>query len=429
MPRYRAPRGLHDLLPDQAPAWRFVEESFRQVCELYGFAEIRTPAFESADLFIRAVGEHTDIISKEMYGVAPLSGTREADSERLALRPEGTAPALRAYLEHSLGAASPLTRLYYIGPIFRHERPQAGRLRQHHQVGVEALGSEDPGLDAEIIQMGVRFLRGLGVTGEEVQVNSVGCGECRPSYREALRGALVDLLPGMCEDCNRRYETNPMRILDCKVEEWGRLLPRIPDILDHLCDACAAHHSGLSKALELLGVEFVRSPRLVRGFDYYVRTAFEITHSGLGAQSTVIGGGRYDGLVEELGGPPTPGIGFGCGIERVLMICESIRAELPSPSGMEAYVVALAPEAREPALRLVSDLRAAGVRADRDAQARSVKAQMRSANRSGASVVLLIGEDELSRGDVTLKEMATGEQQSVPAAGIVAAVARRLASA
>lgn len=413
MPRYRAPRGTHDLLPDAAPAWLQVEETFRQVCRFYGYGELRTPMFESTDLFIRAVGEHTDIVSKEMYGVAPLSAERGAESEPLTLRPEGTAPTLRAYLEHNLAGQSALTRLFYIAPIFRHERPQAGRLRQHHQVGVEALGCDDPALDAEIIELGLFFLRRLGITGYTVRVNGTGCRDCRPARRALLQDALRDLLPGMCENCRRRYDTNPLRILDCKFEDWDRLLPKIPDLSETSCGPCREHWCGFTSALDLLDIEYLADPRLVRGFDYYVRTAFEITHPALGAQSTLIGGGRYDGLVEELGGPATPGIGFGCGIERLLMIREALGVEPAAPASMDVYLVAATPEARIEAVRLVSGLRAEGIRADRDYLGRSFKAQMRAANRSGARVALILGETEMSRGEVILKPMGGGEQFTV----------------
>jgi histidyl-tRNA synthetase len=415
--KYQSPRGTQDILPEDAPRWRFVESTFRGACADFGYEEIRTPMFEQTDLFVRAVGEHTDIVSKEMYSV---SAGKSEDAEAFTLRPEGTAPALRAYIQHSLSGKSPLTKLYYIAPNFRHERPQAGRLRQHHQTGIEALGSEDPALDAEVIVLGLTYLRRVGVTGERTEVNSVGCSACRPAFREALKEALKDRIGSMCGNCQRRYETNPLRILDCKVENWEELEPVTPDILDHLCEGCSQHFAGVQEALGALGVEYVRNKRLVRGLDYYVKTSFEITHSGLGAQSTILGGGRYDGLVEELGGPATPGIGFGCGIERVLLACETLGVQFPTDQRRPVFVVTLGEGARLPGIRLLNELRQAGVAAGIDYQGRSMKAQMRAANRANAATVLILGENEVAEGVVGVKDMESGEQQTVPLAEVVA---------
>jgi histidyl-tRNA synthetase len=404
-------------VPEETPRWRFVENTFRRTCANFGYEEIRTPIFEQTDLFVRAVGEHTDIVSKEMYTVAAGKGE---ERETFTLRPEGTAPALRAYIQHSLGAKAPLTKLYYIAPNFRHERPQAGRLRQHHQTGIEALGSDDPALDAEIIALGLTYLRRVGITGECTEVNSVGCAACRPAFREALKASLGDRIGSMCANCQRRYETNPLRILDCKLEDWDALEQVVPDILDHLCEGCSGHFAKVRETLEALGVEYVRNKRLVRGLDYYVKTSFEITHSGLGAQSTILGGGRYDGLVEELGGEPTPGIGFGCGIERVLLACERLGVSCPVEERRPVFVVTLGEGARLPGLKLLNDLRQAGVAAEVDYQARSMKAQMRAANRANAKTVLILGENEVAEGVAGVKDMATGEQQTVPLGEIVA---------
>jgi histidyl-tRNA synthetase len=411
--KYRSPRGTQDLLPADAPRWRAVEAVFRRTCADFGYEEIRTPMFEQTDLFVRAVGEHTDIVSKEMYSVSA-GVAEEGGREPLTLRPEGTAPTLRAYLQHSLGAQAPLTRLYYVAPNFRHERPQSGRLRQHHQTGVEALGSDDPALDAEIIALGLTYLQRLGITGEQTELNTVGCPACRPAYREALRAALRDRIATMCENCRRRYDVNPLRILDCKAEDWSQLDPLVPDILDSLCEPCATHFAGVRAVLDALGVEYVRNKRLVRGLDYYVKTSFEITHSGLGAQSTLLGGGRYDGLVEELGGPATPGIGFGCGIERVLLTCAALGVGPQTPENRPVFVVTLGEAARLPGLRLLHDLRRAGIPALVDYAGRSMKAQMRAANRAASRVVLILGDDEVAAGTVGFKDMETGEQESLP---------------
>jgi histidyl-tRNA synthetase len=425
--KYQAPRGTQDILPEDAPRWRFVEETFRRTCAEFGYGEIRTPMFEPADLFIRAVGEHTDIVSKEMYGVSPLSAERGEGEERegYVLRPEGTAPTLRAYIQHSLGAKSPLARLYYVAAIFRHERPQAGRLRQHHQTGIEALGSEDPALDAEVILLGLTYLRRLGITGEQTQVNSVGCAECRPRYREALRAALKDRISGMCQNCQRRYDTNPLRILDCKLEDWSKLEGVAPDIVDYLCEGCATHFTQVQEVLRATGVDYLRNPRMVRGLDYYVKTSFEITHGGLGAQSTLLGGGRYDGLVEELGGDPTPGIGFGSGMERILMVCESLGVTFPVPEVRPVFVIALGDAARLPALKLLNDLRQAGAAAQIDYLGRKTRRQMEAALKSNGRAVLFLGEDEIANGTISLKDLDAGEQETVT----VDEAVRRLSSA
>ncbi len=418
---FQAPRGTKDVLPADVPRWRYVEGVFRRTCALFGYGEIRTPMFEETSLFIRSVGEHTDIVSKEMYAVTP-TRRREDDGEPepLTLRPEGTAPTLRAYVEHHLGKESPLVKLFYIAPNFRHESVQAGRLRQHHQTGVEALGSEDPALDAEIIALGLSYLREVGITGERTEVNSVGCPACRPAYREALKAALSDRIKTMCENCQRRYDTNPLRILDCKLEDWSKLEGEVPDIADHLCESCATHFTGVRETLDALGVEYVRNKRLVRGLDYYVKTSFEIIHdTALGAQATLLGGGRYDGLVEQIGGDPTPGIGFGCGIERVLLACENLGVAFPHEAARPVFVVTLGPGARVPGLKLLNELRQAGIPAQVDYLGRSMKAQMRAANKANARLAVILGEDEVAQGVVGLKDLDASTQTTVPLGELV----------
>lgn len=421
--KYKAPRGTQDILPAEVARWRYVEGTFRRTCADFGYEEIRTPAFEQTELFVRAVGEHTDIVSKEMFSVSggkpSEAGEAEETGEKkeretFVLRPEGTAPTLRAYIQHSLGKEAPMTKLFYIAPNFRYERPQKGRLRQHHQTGIEALGSDDPALDAEVIALGLTYLHRVGIRGERTELNSVGCPACRPAYREALREALRERIGAMCGNCQRRYDTNPLRILDCKFEDWTELEPVIPDIVDHLCESCAVHFAAVQQTLGTFGVEYVRNKRLVRGLDYYVKTSFEITHSGLGAQSTILGGGRYDGLVEDLGGEPTPGIGFGCGIERVLLACEALGVEFPLEARRPVFVVTLGDAARLPGLKLLNDLRQAGIAADTDYRARSMKAQMRAANRVNARFVVILGEDEVAQGVASLKDMEGGSQETLP---------------
>jgi histidyl-tRNA synthetase len=409
--KYQAPRGTNDILPEETPRWRSVEETFRQIGALHGYAEIRTPIFEHTELFVRGVGQHTDIVSKEMYTFSTGQGD---EGESLTLRPEGTAPVVRAYLEHSLGGKAPLHKVYYIAPIFRHERPQAGRYRQHHQCGVEAVGSRDPALDVEVIGLGMRYLHAVGIHGEVLQLNSVGCPVCRPAYREAVRAAVRPVLDRLCGDCQRRYETNPLRIPDCKNEDWEKLGVTFPDPIDTLCEECATHFAQVQEGLTALGIPFHRNPRLVRGLDYYTKTAFEITHSGLGAQSTLVGGGRYDGLVEELGGEPTPGIGFGSGLERVLLTMAALGVEPRAARLRPVFVATLGEAARMPGLQLLSRLRDAGIAADTDYLGRSLKAQLKQANRLDARFAVILGEDEVTAGVATLRDMETSSQEPVP---------------
>jgi histidyl-tRNA synthetase len=404
--RYSAPRGTQDILPEDAPRWQRLEACFRGLCARYGYREIRTPVFEEMGLFARAVGAETDIVAKEMY-VFKDRGDRD-----LALRPEGTAPVVRAYLQHKLYGRPGAQKLYYIAPIFRYERPQAGRYRQHHQVGVEAIGAPGPEVDAEVIALGRDLLEALGIAGGRLEINNVGCSECRPQYRRALQEALRPVLAELCAVCQGRFERNPMRILDDKNERCRELTRDVPVMLDHLCAACQAHFDGLRSALTELGLEFTVNPRIVRGLDYYTRTAFEIIHDALAAKDTVIGGGRYDGLVEELGGPPTPGVGFGAGIERMLLIMEA-QAVAPAPAAGLVYVAAADDAGRAASLRVLRDLRRAGVAADADYGARTLKAQMKEANRRACRAVVILAGDELDSGMAAVRDMTSGEQRQV----------------
>ncbi len=409
--KYRAPRGTSDILPEETPQWRYLEGCFRHVCERFGYHEIRTPVYESAALFLRAVGEHTDVGGKEMY---TFRGGEGEDAERLALRPEGTAPAMRAVIEHSLGAKSPLNKLCYVAPMFRHERPQAGRTRQHTQCGIEAVGSKDPALDAEVIQLALAYLHRMQITGEEVQINTIGCPVCRPAFREAVRAAVRPKLAEMCANCRERYEHNPLRILDCKVEDWERLGIALPDTLDFLCPECRTHWEQLQAILAMLEIPVVRNPRLVRGLNYYTKTVFEIVHPKLGAQSTIVSGGRYDGLVEDLGGEPTPAVGFGCGAERVFLTAAVLGVQYDLPKVRPVFVATMGEVARPPGLKLLAALRAADVPADTDYLGRSLKAQMKQANRLDARAVVILGEDEVRQGVATVRDLDTSQQESVP---------------
>jgi histidyl-tRNA synthetase len=408
--RFRAPRGMHDVLPEEIPRWRSVEETFRGTCALHGYEEIRTPLLEHTELFARGVGQHTDIVSKEMYTIPP----RDEEGESLTLRPEGTASVMRAYLEHSLGAKRPLNKLYYIAPNFRYERPQAGRYRQHTQCGIEAIGSQDPALDVEVIGLGVRYLRRLGVTGETLLLNTIGCPACRGAFREAIRHAVRPVLERVCDDCRRRFEANPMRIPDCKREDWDRLGVRLPDPVDTLCAECAAHFASVREGLASQETAYQRNPRLVRGFDYYTKTVFEIVHGSLGAQSTLLAGGRYDGLVEELGGPPTPAVGFGSGIERVLLTLQATGVLLGAEPVRPVFVATMGEGTRAVGLQLLSRLRDAGIAANTDYLGRSLKAQLKQAGRLNARHVLILGEDELKAGTATLRDMDAASQEPIP---------------
>lgn len=403
--RFSAPKGTQDILPAATPRWQWLEERFRRLCALYGYQEIRTPIFEQTELFTRGVGEDTDIVTKQMYSF------KSQGDDALTLRPEGTAPAVRAVVENNLLQQGGTLKLYYLGPIFRYERPQKGRYRQFHQVGIEAFGVPGPDIDAEVLALGAKFLQELGITDVTLELNSVGCPECRPKYRDALRNALSGARTQLCADCTRRYDSNPLRILDCKVQTCRELSADVPVMLDVLCDACKEHFAGVEDGLRALGVAYVVNPHIVRGLDYYTRTAFEFIAGNLGAQSTVLAGGRYDGLVEELGGPPTPGIGFAAGIERLLMSAgEAIPvAEQPGP----VFIVTLGPVARREGLVLAEQLRRAGIPALTDYGERSVKAQMREANRKGAWFAIVLGEDELASGEVALRDMRNGTQERV----------------
>lgn len=407
------PRGTKDILPDSSEQWRYVEKKVRSVCDLYGYKEIRTPIFEHTELFLRGIGETTDIVEKEMYSFT------DRGKRNITLRPENTAAVVRAYLEHKLYADTPLNKLFYIGPMFRYDRPQAGRYRQFHQFGIEAIGSSNAAVDAEIIILAVQFLKSLGLTELKLNINSVGCPKCRPVYREKLQAFLHDKLDELCHDCQSRYDRNPMRVLDCKNEKCTELSQGAPEMADCLCEECNTHFNQLKNLLKTANIEFVLNPRLVRGLDYYTKTAFEIQYSPLGAQSAVCGGGRYDGLIEECGGSSTPAIGFAIGLERVLLALEKQNL-LPSVEvNLDAFVVALDVEAQPLAFKILCDLRKADFKSDMDFAGRSLKSQMKQANKLGAKYAIIIGEDEVREASAMLKNMQTGEQEKVEAKDLV----------
>lgn len=403
----QVPRGTQDILPGQVEKWQYVEGVMRQVAREYGFREIRTPIFEHTELFQRGVGETTDIVEKEMYTFDDKKG------RSLTLRPEGTAGAARAFIEHSYYAQPQPTKFYYIGPIFRYEAPQAGRYRQHHQFGVEAFGSADPITDAEVIMVAVDLFSRLGLKELTVRLNSIGCPNCRRDFREALISYFKPHSAELCHDCQGRLERNPLRILDCKNEGCRQVVEGAPDVLSYLCDQCQGHFTAVQDYLAAAGVSFVVDPGIVRGLDYYTRTVFEIVYTGLGAQSTVCGGGRYDNLIETVGGPSTPGVGFGMGIERLLLTLEKTGAYLPPEQVQDLYIAALGDEALREAFRLLAELRKAGFSASTDQLGRSLKAQLKYANKMGFGYVVILGESELAQGRVQLKRMSDGRQWDI----------------
>lgn len=403
----QGPRGTGDILPDKVGEWLYVEGKIRDICHRFGYKEIRTPIFEHTELFQRGIGDTTDVVEKEMYTFTDRGG------RSITLRPENTAAAVRSYLQNKLYADNALTKLFYIGSMFRYDRPQAGRYREFHQFGIEALGESNPAVDAEVIILAVRFLESLGLNDLELSINSVGCPTCRKAYREKLQEFFKEKLSGLCDDCASRYDRNPMRILDCKNEKCQELSIGAPEIADCLCDDCREHFEQVKKNLTAAGISFKLDPRLVRGLDYYTKTAFEVKYAPLGAQSAVAGGGRYDGLIEEIGGNPTPAVGFATGLERVLLALEKQNLLQQNEESIDVYVVALGQAAQLASFKLLNDLRGSGLAAQMDYAGRSMKAQMKQANKLNARYALIIGDDELKEDAVVLRDMQNSEQEKV----------------
>lgn len=402
--QYRAPRGTQDILPGQSYRWRFLEDLVTEVSALYGFKQIRFPTFEHTELFTRSVGDTTDVVQKEMYTFT-VNGTERS----ITLRPEGTAGTMRAVLERGLlNEALPL-KLNYITSCFRYEKPQAGRLREFHQFGVEMIGSASPAADAEVIGVADEIFRTLGVRGLELQINSIGCPECRAKYHAALKAYFEGYRDKLCETCLTRLEKNPMRILDCKSPVCSEIAKDAPVMLDFLCEECSSHFESLQARLKGMGIDFVINPKIVRGLDYYTKTVFEFVSNDLGAQSTVCGGGRYDGLIEQLGGPKTPGLGFGMGLERLLLVLEAQGIEVPEERACELYIANIGEAAGLKAGELTNALRREGFFVECDSMGRSLKAQMKYADKIGARTSMVLGDDELANGKARLKNMATGE--------------------
>jgi len=404
----RAPKGTKDVLPQESYKWQYVENLVRKITALAGYREIRTPIFEHTELFLRGVGDTTDIVQKEMYTF------NDKGNRSITLRPEGTAGVVRAFLEGGLPSNAQPTKMYYLSaPVFRYEKPQSGRLREHHQFGVEVFGAPDASVDAEVINIALTLLGELGLKQLHLNINSIGCEKCRPQYNELLKGYLHKHADELCESCNERMDRNPLRALDCKEEGCQAVVKNAPLMIDHLCEECSAHLEALKKYLDVLGIEYTVNPFIVRGLDYYTKTVFEIISDSIGAQGTVCGGGRYDKLVKQVGGPDLPGIGFGMGIERLLLVMENEGIEISRPVLTDIFLCTHGEQARFKAAQLVRDLRREGVKADMDHCARSIKAQFKYADKIGAKFVGVIGETELAEDTVVLKTMETGEERTV----------------
>lgn len=402
-----APRGTQDVLPSQSGKWQYVEQKALQIAGLFGFREIRFPTFEHTELFQRSVGDTTDVVQKEMYTFQDKGG------RSITLRPEGTAGTMRAILQNGLlNEAMPL-KVSYVTSCFRYEKPQAGRLREFHQFGLEMVGSAEPSADAQTIAVAKTIFDTLGITGLELEINSIGCPECRAKYHEALKAYFKSHYDQLCETCRERLEKNPMRILDCKSPVCSELAKDAPVVLDYICDDCSTHFEGLKKHLDAMGIAYKINPTIVRGLDYYTRTVFEFVATGIGAQGTVCGGGRYDGLIQLLGGQPTPSIGFAMGLERLLLVMEQCGCTIPQEPGCAIYIGSMGESAALKAAELCMCLRKEGFHAESDIMSRSVKAQMKYANKLNAAYSCILGDNELGEGKVTVKRMDNGEKTEV----------------
>lgn len=403
----KAPKGTKDILPESSEKWQYIEDTFIKICKQYGAEEIRTPMFEHTELFRRGVGDTTDIVQKEMYTFEDLAG------RSISLKPEGTAGVVRSYIENKLYAQTKPSKLSYITPCFRYERPQAGRLREFHQMGIEILGTGSMMADTEAIILAMDFFDALGVGELELRINSIGCPECRATYKKALQDFLRPKYDELCDVCKDRFERNPMRILDCKVPSCGEISKDAPRMIDYLCEDCSTAFEELKLNLDSVGIEYIVDSDIVRGLDYYTKTAFEIVTNTIGAQGTVCGGGRYDHLVEALGGPDVPGIGFALGIERLMIVMEATEAYLPEPSSTDLFIAFMGNAGKAEALKLTHELRKEGFRVVTDVAERNLKGQFKYADRLSARFTAVIGDDEIAAGEVTLKDMSNSEQKRV----------------
>ncbi|KPK21672.1 MAG: histidyl-tRNA synthetase [Dehalococcoidia bacterium SM23_28_1] len=422
-PLYRAPRGTVDVLPQEQPYWEHVYQAATRLCQIYGYSRIDTPIFEEATLFVRGVGQTTDIVQKEMYVFQDRGG------EMMALRPEGTANVCRAYIQHGMRNLPQPVRLYYWGPAFRYDRPQAGRQRQFTHLGYEAIGEDDPALDAEVIELAWRLYQELGLTDLTLHLNSIGDSNCRPRYLAALQAYYQDKLPRVCPDCRARFEKNPLRLLDCKVEGCQPVIADAPPFTDYLCQECAQHFQEVRSYLEAMSIPYSLNPRLVRGLDYYTRTVFEIQPPEEGAQNTIGAGGRYDALIEELGSRPTPAIGFATGVERIIANLKRAKVPVPAPARPTVFVVYQTTAARSAAAKLASGLRRAGIAAVMALGERSLKAQMRQANAAGVLYAAILGQEELATDSVILRRMEDGHQERVATRDVRRLIAKALRQA
>ena len=402
---YKAPKGTKDVLPEESYRWQYLENNIRAIVRKYGLLEARTPCIEHTELFLRGVGNTTDIVQKEMY-----TFTDKGDRS-ITLKPEGTAGAVRMFVENGLFSEAQPTKMFYLYcPVFRYERPQAGRLREHHQFGVEIFGAPNASADAEVIALASEIFETIGVHDLTIKLNSIGCPKCRGRYQAALREYLAGRYDELCDDCKSRFEANPLRILDCKVEHCKEIVREAPHTMDYVCDECRDHMHTLTGLLDDIGIRYELDPMLVRGLDYYTKTVFEIVSGMPGAQGTLCGGGRYDGLIKELGGPDMPAVGFGLGMERLLLIMDQLGVQVEKPLRYQIMVLGLGDEGKRKAFSLVQQLRALGIAADSDHVGRSVKAGMKFADKVGAANVLVLGDNEIAEGKATLKNMQTGGQ-------------------
>jgi len=418
----QAPRGTKDVLPKESERWQALEQIMRDTAARAGYREVRTPVFEHTELFLRGVGDTTDIVQKEMYTF------KDKGDRSITLKPEGTAGAVRALIEHNLYADVLPCKMYYLNaPIFRYEAPQSGRFREHHQFGLECFGAPNPSVDAEIIALAFRMLEGLGVTNLSVNINSIGCPKCRPAYHAKLKEFLGERLSGLCKTCQERFDRNPLRALDCKEESCQALVKDAPSMLDMLCEECNDHFHKLQDYLSAAGIPYAIDSRIVRGLDYYTKTVFELITKTPHGNLTVCGGGRYDRLVEELGGPEMPGVGFGMGIERILMLLDSQGIELDKSRQMDVFVASLGDEARLPAFQLVQAMRQAGIKADCDHMGKSLKAQFKYADKVNVPLIAILGGDELQKGVVKVRNMSTREETEIAMDGAATAIAELLA--
>ena len=405
--KYTKQRGTKDILPAEVAAWQFMEATARSVFESYNYSEIRTPIFEQTELFTRSIGEDTDIVGKEMYTFM------DKGDRSITLRPEETAPVTRALIENNLLGQNEMAKLYYIGPMFRYERPQAGRSRQFHQAGIEAFGSGDPLIDAEVIELGLRYFIQLGLKGLEVALNSVGCSKCRPKYKEELKKYLKGKAKDLCETCQGRIEKNTLRVLDCKEAKCQKVIEAAPASTDYLCEECGTHFKKVKGYLESAGIKYQTEKRLVRGLDYYTKTTFEIISRALGAQNAVCGGGRYDNLVKELGGPSTPAIGFAIGLDRLAIVMESQGIGPSADDRLQVYIATIGEPAKGKGLEVLRELRNMGIRSDMDYQGKGLNSQLKSADRMKARFAIIIGDDELKNGLAVIRSMDNKTQEKI----------------